>query len=98
MRTAHKGRSRQVATQEPAVTGRLIAAQEDERRRIARELHDDISQRLALLAVELEDLARTAPGGEAIRRRWRELSQAAGDIASDLHRISHSLHPARLET
>jgi signal transduction histidine kinase len=93
----HKGRSRHDLAPVQPFTVRLIAAHEDERRRIARELHDDISQRLALLAVELEQLALTAPG-DSLRRRWRELSQSAGDIASDLHRISHSLHPARLET
>jgi signal transduction histidine kinase len=92
-----EGRPRDAARSR-AVTGRLIAAQERERRRIARELHDDISQRLALLAVELERLALSAPGDEAFRRCWHDLSHAAGDIATDLHRISHSLHPAKLET
>jgi signal transduction histidine kinase len=93
------GRSRRaVAAPSRAVAGRLIAAQEEERRRIARELHDDISQRLALLAMELERLGLDAPGNDAFRGRWRDLSRTAGDIAADLHRISHSLHPAKLET
>jgi signal transduction histidine kinase len=91
-------RSRRIAATPRAVAGRLIAAQEEERRRIARELHDDISQRLALLAIELEQLALDAPGDEKFRRRWHGLSRAANDIATDLHRISHSLHPAKLET
>jgi signal transduction histidine kinase len=92
-----RGRSHHVAPLR-AVAGRLIAAQEEERRRIARELHDDISQRLALLAVELEHLALDAPGGATFRYRARDLSRMAGDIAADLHRICHSLHPAKLDT
>jgi signal transduction histidine kinase len=80
------------------VAGRLIAAQEEERRRIARDLHDDISQRLALLAVELEQLAMDGCRDDACRQRCHELSRSAGDIATDIHRISHSLHPAKLET
>jgi signal transduction histidine kinase len=90
--------ARRVAVPAREVTGRLIAAQEEERRRIARDLHDDISQRLALLAVELEQLAIDANGNDVLRLRCHELSRTAGDIATDIHRISHSLHPAKLET
>jgi PAS domain S-box-containing protein len=77
--------------------GRLIAAQEEERRRIARELHDDVSQRLALLSVEIEhlELHRGQVGDRS--DRWKALSQAAAGIATDLHRISHRLHPSRLD-
>jgi PAS domain S-box-containing protein len=77
--------------------GRLIAAQEEERRRIARELHDDLSQRLALLSMEIEHLERECGLAPDNGARWKALSQAAADIASDLHRISHRLHPSRLE-
>jgi len=77
--------------------GRLIAAQEEERRRTARELHDDISQRLALLSVELERLGMHRPQPAGADNRWKDLSRIAADIASDLHRISHRLHPSRLE-
>jgi signal transduction histidine kinase len=62
--------------------GRLIAAQEEERRRIARELHDDVSQRMALLSVELEHLGmQRRPGGES-DDRWKALSRSA-EIATD---------------
>lgn len=77
--------------------GRLIAAQEDERRRIARELHDDVSQRLALLSVELEHLHLQRSVKEGDEERWTSLSKAAAEIAVDIHRISHRLHPSRLE-
>ena len=77
--------------------GRLIAAQEEERRRIARELHDDVSQRLALLSVELERLGMHRVQSAGADERWKALSRAAAEIATDLHRISHRLHPSRLD-
>jgi PAS domain S-box-containing protein len=76
--------------------GRLIAAQEEERGRIARDLHDDVSQRLTLLSVELEHLGlRGQQSGDA-RDRWQALARTAANIATDLHQISHRLHPSRL--
>lgn len=74
--------------------GRLLTAQETERSRIARELHDDVSQQIALLAIDLELLKRPAtphPGdlsASALRR--------AESIAKSVHDLSHRLHPARL--
>jgi signal transduction histidine kinase len=70
---------------------RLLSAQEDERRRIARELHDDVNQRLSVLAMEL-DLMESGRSRSA-----NELSEAAKGIARDLHRLSYSLHPAKIE-
>jgi signal transduction histidine kinase len=92
------GRSHRVTPSSRVVTGRLIAAHEEERRRIARELHDDISQRLALLSVELDRLSIETHGDDAFRRRWKNLARVAGEIVGDLHRISHSLHPSKLAT
>ena len=63
--------------------GRLIAAQEDERRRIARELHDDLSQKLALLTMELDQLSQTPSNGETSQRLHR-LTDQAGQIATDV--------------
>jgi PAS domain S-box-containing protein len=76
--------------------GRLIAAQEDERRRIARELHDDLSQKLALLTMELDQLSQT-PSNEEAAQRLRRLTDQAGQIATDVHRLSYQLHPSKLE-
>jgi signal transduction histidine kinase len=67
------------------LSGRLITAQEEERGRIARDLHDDAGQRLALLAIELDQ--RQAP----------ELADQARALSGDLHRIAHQLHPASLD-
>ena len=80
------------------LSGRLIRAQEDERSRLARELHDDFSQRLTVLAI---DLARTAAiisdsPVEAIRR-IHELRSRVSEIGADLHSLSHRLHSSSLE-
>jgi len=77
------------------VTGRLISAQEEERCRIARELHDDFNQRLALLSIGLERLGQavSATSGTQVQ----DLLRLTQEIASDVHRLSHQLHPAKLE-
>jgi PAS domain S-box-containing protein len=80
------------------LSGRLIQAQESERRRIARELHDDLSQSLALLSVKIEML-RQAPSvpptqtGSSID----ELSTQVKHLSSSVHNLSHQLHPLKLE-
>ena len=77
---------------------RLIAAQEDERRRIARELHDDIGQRLALLTVQLEQLRISSPDlSTELRQHLDELRHEALEMATDIQSLSHELHSARLE-
>ncbi len=76
---------------------RLIEAQEQERTRIARELHDDIGQRLALLAVELEQIHQDTPSLPEIRERVGELQLRTTDLATDIQTLSHELHTARLE-
>ena len=73
---------------------RLIEAQEQERTRIARELHDDINQRLALLAVELEQ-ARENPA--EYEQRMLELQRKIQEMANDVQALSHELHSAKLE-
>lgn len=74
----------------------LIAAQEEERARIARELHDDLSQRMALLCVGLDQLIPQFPEA-GYRKQLCELIDAAHEVATELHNISHQLHPAKLE-
>ena len=81
-----------------SVGGRLIEAQEQERSRIARELHDDISQRLALLTVELERLQQELPDSpEEIVRHMGKLRTQTAEIAGDIQSLSHELHSTRLE-
>lgn len=79
--------------------GRLIEGQEQERRRIARELHDDINQRLALFANELQslkDLALDLP--TELRDRLQQLLTQIWELSSDVHALSHELHSSRLES
>jgi signal transduction histidine kinase len=80
-----------------ALTGKLLQAQETERRRIARELHDDMNQRLALLAVELDLLGQTPPESAAqLGGRVHELSAQVKQLSSAVHDLSHNLHPSKL--
>lgn len=77
---------------------RLIEAQEQERRRIARELHDDINQRLALLGVKIGTVKRHLPlPPEQLLDRLRDLSERTADIANGIHAISHKLHSSQLD-
>ena len=81
-----------------ASAAKLIEYSEEERRRLARELHDDISQRLALLADDADRIRREVVWtDEASRYRLDNLVQRARSLAEDLRRISHSLHPAIVE-
>jgi len=81
-----------------SVGSRLIEAQEDERARIARELHDDFSQRMALLAIELGRLRQDIPGsnGDALNR-MDIVRKHASEIGSDIQALSHQLHSAKLD-
>jgi signal transduction histidine kinase len=73
------------------INRRLIAAQEAERTRIARELHDDISQRLALLVCDL------SANGVRSAADTAKLRGDAAQIASDVQTLSHRLHSSKLE-
>jgi signal transduction histidine kinase len=76
---------------------RLLEAQEQERNRIARELHDDVGQRLAMLAIELDQLHQNPPDLPEVRRRMGELQKQASEIATDIQMLSHELHSTKLE-
>ena len=80
------------------IDARLIDAHEEERSRIARELHDDISQRLALLNIRLDVLTRisTAPESDS-RQQIEEARDEVSNLARDVQALSHRLHPAHLE-
>lgn len=78
--------------------GRLIQAQEQERKRIARELHDDINQRLAMLALELEYLRSTPKLTPAERSEHLEkMFKQTTEISAGVQALSHRLHSASLE-
>jgi PAS domain S-box-containing protein len=80
------------------LSGRLINAQEQERSRIARELHDDINQQVAMLAIELQQLKSSIPGespegNRQIDSLWRKTHA----LSLDIQRLSHQLHSSKLD-
>jgi len=79
------------------VGGRLIAAQEEERRRVARELHDDFNQRLAVLSIELDQLGQKLQRQVPLHRTVQRLQTQAQEIAAELHQLSYKLHPSKLD-
>ncbi len=80
------------------LAGRLIAAQEAERTRIARDLHDDLNQRLAAVAIGLSTLKRRPPADPAaLHAGLDRLQQEVSRLTDDVRRLSHELHPGVLE-
>ena len=75
--------------------GKLINAQEQERRRIGRELHDDIGQQLAILQIEIEQLKMRT--GEELRPSLKKLSEQASATSASARTLSHGLHSVHLE-
>jgi signal transduction histidine kinase len=82
-----------------AMSGRLITAQEEERARIARELHDDLGQRMAMLQIHLEQFKQGMSGDPS--RMLEQLDNAlemVTGVSSDVRTLSHQLHPSLLGT
>jgi PAS domain S-box-containing protein len=79
------------------VSRKLIEAQEQERTRIGRELHDDIGQRLAMIAIELQQLHGDPLVLPEVRRRMDKLQKQTSEIADDIQSLSHELHSAKLQ-
>jgi signal transduction histidine kinase/ABC-type uncharacterized transport system substrate-binding protein len=81
------------------LSGLLINAQEMERSHLASELHDDFSQRLALLALGLENVSEAlSDSSQATKRQLHELFNSASELGADLHTVSHRLHPSALKS
>jgi len=80
-----------------SVSSRLIEAQEQERARIARELHDDIVQRLALSSLRLEQLQQAPNLTAEVRSRMDQLVEQICEIGKDIQSLSHELHSSKLE-
>jgi signal transduction histidine kinase len=95
----HRGQTQLRASYERIqdLGGRLLMAQEAERSRIARELHDDVGQQLALLSIDLEIVRGTGPEFEAeTGALLNETLRRARQIAKSVHDLSHRLHPEKL--
>ena len=78
------------------VSAHLIRAQEEERNRIARELHDGLNQKLALLCVDLQEFSQTHQD-PCMSQQLNALSLRLQDASADVHGLSHRLHPSKLD-
>jgi len=79
------------------LSGQLIQAREDECARIARELHDDLNQRMALISIELEQLGQSSADTDGqLHKRLESILRQAGEVSREIHQISHDLHPSKL--
>jgi len=95
---AHELEERSRAEREiQALTARLIGAQEEERARIARELHDDLSQQIAALSIGMSNLKRKIPQQPEAVAQSERIQQKLVQLAESTRRLSHELHPAVLE-
>lgn len=80
------------------MAGRLINAQEEERRRIARDLHDDLNQKVAALSIELSNVKQQLPSSEhSLIREFDQLQSRTAELVNDIRELSHEIHPAILE-
>ena len=69
-----------------------------ERARIAREIHDNVNQRIALISIELEQLAqRTSGKTDGLGERVSSLQEKAMELSNEIHRLSYELHPSKLD-
>jgi PAS domain S-box-containing protein len=80
------------------LAGRLIVAQEEERKHIARELHDDLNQQVAALAIGLGQIERYLPDPDSpIHHQISKLQERTAQLTARIRRISHQLHSSTLE-
>lgn len=92
-----------VAEQKPSedtprlLSGRFITAREEELKHIARELHDDLNQRVALISIELEQVAQDLEMDANATTRVKGIQKKIEEISADIHRMSYQLHPSKLD-
>src|SRR6266404_4417203 len=79
------------------LSGRLIHAAEEERQRVARELHDDFGQRLSLLSLSLDTLDQeSSADGTSFHQMLQQLGNDVKELTGDVHNLSHRLHSSKL--
>jgi PAS domain S-box-containing protein len=80
------------------MTARLLKVEEGEHRRLARELHDDFSQKVGLMCFELDSLAKNVPAHrDQVAVQLKSLEARLAQLSDDLHSIAHQLHPSILD-
>ena len=80
-----------------ALGGQLISAQEDERRRISRELHDDMNQRLAVLALNIQTAQRGLAVENPVNQTLQSLYEQVSSLSDDVRHLAYQLHPSILD-
>jgi signal transduction histidine kinase len=81
-----------------ALTSRLLEAQEEERKRVSRELHDELNQKLALLELNVQNLEnRPNSSAEEVRKQLENFRHGVSELSEDLRRIAYQLHPSILD-
>lgn len=78
------------------LTNRFIHVQDEERRLMARELHDDIGQRLSLLIMQLERSSRKLPANSSVRSTLKHTIADLDELTRDIHELSHQLYSSKL--
>jgi PAS domain S-box-containing protein len=82
-----------------SISRQLIEAQERERTRIARDMHDDINQRVAVVAMELDRQGQNLQASaDELRRSIADAYKQISELASDIHLMSHGLHSSKLDS
>ncbi len=93
-----RGRRRRAEDSMRELSADLLVSQEDERSRIARELHDGVNQRVALLAIGLDGAALSAGGGRESTGLLRQLADEVRGIGSEIHAVARRLRPPQIGT
>ena len=93
-----RGRRRRAEDSMRELSADLMVSQEDERSRIARELHDGVNQRVALLAIGLDGAALSAGGGRESTGLLRQLADEVRGIGSEIHAVARRLRPPQIGT
>ncbi|MHC4131225.1 MAG: MEDS domain-containing protein [Planctomycetota bacterium] len=94
-RTAELAKSRETLRM---LTGQLLSVQEEERRRLARELHDDLTQRLAILAIDIGKLeGQLKSDTNTFAPKLKDIKQRIIDLSANVHDISRQLHPSIID-
>jgi len=79
------------------LAAKLLNAQEEERRRIAREMHDDWTQRLAILGIDVAKIVNQPETSENVRKPLRAMQEELIRLSEDVHALSRQLHPSILD-
>jgi two-component system, chemotaxis family, CheB/CheR fusion protein len=79
------------------LAARLLTTQEEERRRVSRELHDDLNQKLAMLEVDADRLGQQKLASPEIRRDVQSLRDRTAEVSNDIRRVAYQLHPSILD-